>query len=84
MSNNLIYANAVTDVSKFRSFWRRTSCWGPAVTSDCNVFNTSDVSGAADDSEYCQMISQVCNLVILCDGLNIMILFLLCLKKVND
>jgi hypothetical protein len=38
---------------------------------------------AADDSEYWQMISQVCNLVILCDGLNIMILFLL-LKKMND
>jgi hypothetical protein len=23
-----------------------------AVTSDCDVFNTSDVSDAADDSEY--------------------------------
>ena len=84
MSNNLIYASAAVSVSKFCSFWRQTSCWGPAVTSDCNVFNASDVSGAADDSKYWQMISWVCNLVILCDDLNIMILFLLCLKKVND
>jgi hypothetical protein len=29
-----------------------------AVTSDCDVFNTSDVSDAADDSEYWQIISQ--------------------------
>jgi hypothetical protein len=65
MSNNLIYASAVTDVSKFYSFWRQTSCWDPAVTSDYDVFSTSDVNDAADDSEYWQMISQICNLVIL-------------------
>ena len=84
MDNNLIYANAVISVSKFHSFWRWTSCWDPAVTSDYDVFNTSDVGNAADDDEYWQMISWVCNLVILCDGSDIMILFLLCLKKVND
>jgi hypothetical protein len=48
------------------------------------TFNASDVSDAADDCEYWQIISQVCNLVILCDGLNIMILFLLCLERMND
>ncbi len=53
------------------------------MTKDCDTFNASDVSDAADDSEYWQIISQVCNLVILCDDFNIMILFLLCLKKVN-
>jgi len=54
------------------------------VTKDYDTFNASDVSDAADDSVYWQMISQVCNLVILCDGSDIMILFLLCLKKVNN
>jgi hypothetical protein len=52
-----------------------------AVTRDCDMFNASDVSDAADDSEYWQIISQICNLVILCDGSDIMILFLLCLKR---
>jgi len=54
------------------------------VTKDYNMFNAFDVSDAADDSKYWQTISQVCNLVILCDGLNIMILFLLCLERMND
>jgi hypothetical protein len=44
------------------------------------MFNASDVNDAADESEYWQIISQICNLMILCDGSDIMILFLLCLK----
>jgi len=60
------------------------------VTRDCDTFCASDVNdaadddSAADDSEYWWTISQVCNLVILCDGLDIMILFLLCLKRMSD
>jgi len=39
-------------VSKFCSFQRQTSCCGPAVIKDYDMFNAFDVSDAADDDEY--------------------------------